>query len=266
MKSTVINGSSQQFGDLRIDHEAHEVSLNGHPIHLTLSEFVLLTTLAESPRRAFSNEYLTQILTRSDWLNTNHALQVTVSRLRRKLGESGRQPKRIVTVHGYGYRFEPDKGPDLAAAMAATAQPAPPDPSMLCAYAVVAVDRRILWVSDGFTQLLDWPPSDLQDTDLYELIHPDDSIHAMAAREYLDEGSPAAAAVHLINAAGEYRLVEALARPLLDPQGKIVCFLNEFRPATAVRIAECATPSPIHMDQPESLDQRDTPSTARGGT
>ena len=151
-------------GSLVIDRDAREVTIDGQPINLTNAEFTLLITLAESPRRAFRSEYLTEVLTDSEWVSEVHALQVAVSRLRRKLGESGTQPRRVVTVHGYGYRYEPDKGPSLATAMASNEQPFPLDPLTLSAFVVLDSDRKILWASDTFTPLLGWQPSDLQGT------------------------------------------------------------------------------------------------------
>lgn len=240
---------------LVINRESHEVTIDGQPVHLTTAEFTLLTTLADSPRRAFSNEYLTQVLTHSEWVGGIHGLHVTISRLRRKLGESGTQPRRVVTVHGYGYRYEPEKGPSLEAAMTSNEQYFPPDPSTLSAFVVVDLDRKILWASATFTPLLGWQPCDLQGTVLYELIHPDDQPHAMAAREDLNQGLPAAFFFRLQSATGQYRLVETLARPIVDPNGEVTCFLGEFRPATTTQITELTTPDPIHVSKPTTPDQ-----------
>ena len=107
MDQSTHNGT----GSLIIDRDAREVTIDGQPINLTNAEFTLLTTLADSPRRAFRSEYLTEVLTDSEWVSEVHALQVTVSRLRRKLGESGTQPRRVITVHGYGYRMNPTRDP-----------------------------------------------------------------------------------------------------------------------------------------------------------
>lgn len=223
----------QGSGSLVIDREAHEVSVDGLAVHLTNAEYTLLTTLANSPRRAFSSEHLTQVLTNSEWISETHCLHVTVSRLRRKLGESGTQPRRIVTVHGYGYRFEPEAAPDLAEAMGVNAQPSSLDLSMLRAFALVGLDRSILWASDSFTQLLGWHPRDLQGTSIYELMHPGDQPNAMAVREELNKGFPVAAFGHLRDTAGGYRLFEVLVRPIIGPDGATMSFLGEYRPATS---------------------------------
>ena len=236
----------QQLPTLLIDHNAHEVSLDGNPIHLTRAEFTLLTTLADSPRRALSSHYLTQVLTDNGWATGIYSLRMLVSRLRTKLGESENQYRRIVTVHGYGYRFEPDKAPDFAAAMASKSQIAPGELST-SAFALVSLERNLLWASDSFMHLLGWQPSELIGTSLYGLIHPDDKPSAMSGRKDLDNGMPAAFLFHLRNNTGQYRLMEALAYPILDHCGHVICFLGEYRAATAAQKAELALPNPIYI-------------------
>lgn len=236
----------QQPPTLHIDHDAYEVTLGGNPIHLTRAEFTLLTTFVDSPRQALSSRYLMQVLSDNGWSSGIHSLRILVSRLRAKIGESGNQFRRIVTVHGYGYRFEPDQAPDLAATMVSTSQIAPGDLST-SAFALVSLERNILWASDSFMQLLGWQPSDLISTSLYELVHPDDKPNAMAGRKDLDQGIPAAFFLHLRNNTGQYRLMEALARPILDHCGHVICFLGEYRPATAAQKAELALPNPIYI-------------------
>jgi len=223
--------SSQQFGTLFIDHEAHEVCISGHPIHLTLSEFTLLTTLAEYPRRAFSNEYLTQILTRSDWVEGSHGLQAIVSRLRRKLGESGRNPKLVVSVHGYGYRFEPERTENSGSAVAETVSAAQTTHVSDAAFAMVDLDRRIAWASTSSEQILEWRADDLQGKILYDLIHADDLHYALAFRGSLDEGHPVTMTLRLRTASGDYQRLEAVTRPIFSPVGVLTSFLCEFRRA-----------------------------------
>lgn len=77
----------------------------------------------------------------------------------------------------------------------------------------------------------------------------------MAARDDLDQGFPTAFFLHLRSATGEYRLVEALARPIVDPNGEVTCFLGEYRPATTAQIAELPLPDPIQVSKPDSPGQ-----------
>jgi DNA-binding response OmpR family regulator len=104
--SPVAGGLS--FGALRIDRRSREVSYGSELIDLTAKEFDLLVFLATSPRQVFSRQQLLEHVWASscDWQDeatvTEH-----VHRLRRKLESEPDRPRRIVTVRGVGYRFEP---------------------------------------------------------------------------------------------------------------------------------------------------------------
>ena len=223
--------SLRTSGSLIVDSLAHEVTLDGHLVHLTRAEFTLLAALAEHPRRAFSREYLTQVVTGSDWASDTHALDTVVCRLRNKLGETGSQPRRIVTVHGYGYRFEPDQ----------TSNP------VQSAFVMVDINRTIVWANDAFDHLLRWKPTELHGKVLYDLIHPDDRPRALAARADLDAGFPAAMVLRFQTRYGDYRLVEALARPVLADDRTVVAFLGEYRLAASEMKAELPILEPIHV-------------------
>lgn len=98
---------TRRFGSLTIDFDAREVTLDGAPLPLTKTEYLLLAALALVPRRAMTSEDLMRAIWGTDWVDDIGALQVQISRLRAKLGESGSQPGHITSVRGYGYRFDP---------------------------------------------------------------------------------------------------------------------------------------------------------------
>ena len=93
-------------GDLLIDTAAREVRLHGRPISLTGREYDLLAFLARNPRTAFSRELLLQRVW--DWsFGDVSTVTVHIRRLREKIEEDPATPKRLVTVWGTGYRYEP---------------------------------------------------------------------------------------------------------------------------------------------------------------
>lgn len=94
---------------LVIDHQSREVILNGVPVDLTRTEFELLTVLSSNPRRVLSPRQLLNQLWGSSFVEDESAIEVYISRLRRKLGESGSSPHYIHTIRGVGYRFDPEK-------------------------------------------------------------------------------------------------------------------------------------------------------------
>lgn len=95
------------FGDLVIDVPAWEVTLGGRAIELTRTEFEILVALAARPRQVIADDDLVRAVWGDGWFGDDNNLAVHVSKLRRKLGESGLRPRYIRTIRGVGYRFEP---------------------------------------------------------------------------------------------------------------------------------------------------------------
>ncbi len=95
----------RELGGIRIDFTRHEVLADGKAVHLTLSEFKVLGLLAKHPERVFTRRQIMQHLWESDYVGDEHACDVHVSNLRRKLERDPRYPERIVTVRGVGYKL-----------------------------------------------------------------------------------------------------------------------------------------------------------------
>ncbi|MEU7741061.1 response regulator transcription factor [Nonomuraea sp. NPDC049158] len=93
-------------GDLVVDVGAHEVRLGGAEVMLTAREFDLLAYLVRNPRQAFSRSaLLNQVWGWS--FGDSSTVTVHVRRLREKIEPDPTAPRRIVTVWGVGYRYEP---------------------------------------------------------------------------------------------------------------------------------------------------------------
>jgi DNA-binding response OmpR family regulator len=93
-------------GDLEVDVAAHEATLGGRPLGLTVREYDLLVFLLQHPRQAFSREDLLRKVW--GWEFADHStVTVHVRRLREKVEVDPRTPVRVVTVFGVGYRYEP---------------------------------------------------------------------------------------------------------------------------------------------------------------
>jgi DNA-binding response OmpR family regulator len=95
----------RKLGGLQIDLGRHEVTVDGDRVHLTLSEFKVLSLLAEQPERVVSRRELMQHLWASDHVGDEHACEVHISNLRRKIEKDPTQPERLVTVRGSGYKL-----------------------------------------------------------------------------------------------------------------------------------------------------------------
>ncbi|MFC4054733.1 response regulator [Actinomadura syzygii] len=100
-------------GDLVVDVGAHEARLRGGRLALTSREFDLLAFLLRRPRQAFTRDELLERVW--EWtFGDASTVTVHVRRLREKIEDDPAAPRRIVTVWGVGYRYEP-AAPDPAA-------------------------------------------------------------------------------------------------------------------------------------------------------
>ncbi len=97
----------RRIGGITVDLGRHEVAVDGEPVQLTRSEFRLLALLSEEPGRLRSRRELMQHLWQSDHVGDEHACDVHVSNLRRKIERDPARPERLVTVRGFGYKLEP---------------------------------------------------------------------------------------------------------------------------------------------------------------
>ncbi|MCU1600355.1 MAG: response regulator receiver protein [Frankiales bacterium] len=104
----LVAGPPQVLSDcgLTVDVGAHEVTLDGAVLSLTVREYDLLVFLMQHPRQAFSREELLRQVW--GWEYADHStVTVHVRRLREKIEADTQHPTRVVTVFGVGYRYEP---------------------------------------------------------------------------------------------------------------------------------------------------------------
>lgn len=93
-----------EVGELVVDTVRREVTLAGQPISLTRREFELLAYLAARPEQVVSRrELLTEVWEQA--YGQDQTIDVHVSWLRRKLGESAARPRYLHTVRGVGVRL-----------------------------------------------------------------------------------------------------------------------------------------------------------------
>lgn len=97
-------------GDLSLDPGARRATLDGAELALTSYEFSLLYALVERAGRVLSREQLMELARGSAEEAFDRSIDVHVSRLRQKLGDDSRRPKRIKTVRGVGYQYALEGG------------------------------------------------------------------------------------------------------------------------------------------------------------
>jgi len=94
-----------EIGNLKIDHQNHQIYVNGEPRKLTPTEFDLVELLAHSPKEVFTRDKLLQTIW--DWqsdASDTRTVDAHIRSVRKKLGEDY-----IRTIHGLGYAFEPQE-------------------------------------------------------------------------------------------------------------------------------------------------------------
>ena len=94
-----------QIGELRIELASRRVSHAGEELDLTPKEFDLLAYLAHRPDTVVSRRELLAEVWRMPYGGSDRTVDVHLSWLRKKLGESASQPRYIQTVHGVGVKL-----------------------------------------------------------------------------------------------------------------------------------------------------------------
>jgi DNA-binding response OmpR family regulator len=94
-------------GDLEILPQAATVTKAGEPIHLTKTEFRLLTTMAARPNRVFTREVLLEQVWEYDYFGDSRIVDVHIRRLRAKIEDDPHRPRIVRTVRGMGYKVVP---------------------------------------------------------------------------------------------------------------------------------------------------------------
>lgn len=95
-----------EVGDVRVDHERHEVTVRGEEVRLPLKEFELLALLLENAGRVLTRETLIDRVWGADYVGDTKTLDVHIKRLRSKVESDPASPSRIVTIRGLGYKYE----------------------------------------------------------------------------------------------------------------------------------------------------------------
>ncbi|MGI9236472.1 MAG: response regulator transcription factor [Woeseiaceae bacterium] len=102
---TGTSGGTLTFEGLTIDADARTVQVDGEPIDLTSMEFELLLILAKRHGKKLSRDDILSELRGIDAAILTRSVDIMISRVRAKLGDSVKPPRFIQTIWGRGYSF-----------------------------------------------------------------------------------------------------------------------------------------------------------------
>ena len=105
-RKVTLTGEILEVAGIRIDKDAHEVSVDNEPIDLSNKEFELLTYFMENQGMALSREKILNNVWNYDYFGDARTIDTHVKKLRSKLGAKG---DLIKTIWGMGYKLEVDE-------------------------------------------------------------------------------------------------------------------------------------------------------------
>ncbi|MBP1698395.1 MAG: two component transcriptional regulator, winged helix family [Deltaproteobacteria bacterium] len=89
-------------GNITMDTDRHEVTIDGNKVELTLAEFRILQLLASEEGRVFSRNRILDHLWGNEKIVVDRTIDVHIRHLRSKIGSAS---KLIRNVHGVGYKL-----------------------------------------------------------------------------------------------------------------------------------------------------------------
>jgi DNA-binding response OmpR family regulator len=93
------------IGLITIDYSQRLVTIDGHEVVLTPTEYRVLAYLMQNAGRVITQDLLLEHVWGQEYVGESHMLQVNVNRLRRKIEPDPAHPRYILTKIGIGYQF-----------------------------------------------------------------------------------------------------------------------------------------------------------------
>jgi two-component system alkaline phosphatase synthesis response regulator PhoP len=97
--------SRYRFADLELDFEVYRAKKGGAPLELSPREFELLRYLIERKGETVTRDKLLEDVWGYESYPSTRTVDTHIAKLRAKIGDSGSEPRYILTIHGAGYKF-----------------------------------------------------------------------------------------------------------------------------------------------------------------
>jgi DNA-binding response OmpR family regulator len=106
-----MNGSGYDdgkitVGDFTLDMRSRELLRNGEKIDLTQVEYLIIKAFFDNKGKALSRDEIISLVWGKDYHDDLKVVDVNIRRLRLKIEKNAAMPNHIVTVWGYGYKWE----------------------------------------------------------------------------------------------------------------------------------------------------------------
>ncbi|HOX22001.1 MAG TPA: response regulator transcription factor [Elusimicrobiales bacterium] len=104
-KAGPVAGTEFSVGDIKVDMEKHAVTKNGKSVELTPIEFKILELFCQAPGRVLSRLQIIERVQGYDFDGYQRTVDVHIRNIRKKIEDDQKNPKLLLTVFGFGYKF-----------------------------------------------------------------------------------------------------------------------------------------------------------------
>lgn len=104
-----LTGEILQIGAIKADLDNYEVTVNDQKIFLTPKEFELLFYFMKRKDRVIDRDTLLDRIWNFDFAGQSRIVDVHISHLREKIEVDPKKPRYLLTVRGFGYKFQEPK-------------------------------------------------------------------------------------------------------------------------------------------------------------
>lgn len=91
---------------LFVNAQTHQIFNDGDELILTLKEYELLEKLVKSPGRVFTRDELLESIWGYDYVGETRTVDVHIRQIRKKVERDDKNPEKVITVRGIGYKFK----------------------------------------------------------------------------------------------------------------------------------------------------------------
>ncbi len=94
-----------KIGKIEVDFNSYNATENGNSVNLSSKEFDILHYLWEHKNKTVSRDDLLSNIWGNDVYTTTRTIDNFILKLRQKLEDNPNEPKKIITIHGIGYKL-----------------------------------------------------------------------------------------------------------------------------------------------------------------